>query len=115
MNRLQQIALSATMAVIAGVALIQRPARLASVRLTAITPAPQPIAHIALTYSAGTRPVSLVLDLTTPAGSGSVTLDGVTLFCDIPLIASQNGPQRIVATVWHRSLGRTTPIMQQFD
>ncbi|MDZ4721432.1 MAG: hypothetical protein SH847_23465 [Roseiflexaceae bacterium] len=115
MNRLQRIALGATAVAIGLAAISTRTARLASVRITAIRPGTPSMAHIALTYSPGMRPVSVVIDITTESGSGSVTLDGLTLYCDIPLSASGSGPQQIATTAFYRSIGFTTQRMQQFN
>jgi hypothetical protein len=84
-------------------------------RVTAITPGTPQIAHVALSYSPGIRPVGLIIDVKTESGSGSITLDGLTLYCDILLHASGSGQQQIATTAFYRSIGVTTQRTQQFN
>jgi hypothetical protein len=115
MNRLQWIALGTTLAAIGVAAIAARPARLATLRVSAITPGSPPIAHVALTYQPGTRPVSLIIDITNHSGSGSITLSGQTFYCAVPLSTIHTEQQQIATTAYYRTIGRTVCIVQQFD
>jgi hypothetical protein len=115
MNRLQWIALGTTLTAIGVAAIAARPARLATLRVSAITPGSPPIAHVALTYQPGTRPSSLVIDITNDSGSGSITMNGQTLYCAVPLSTIRTEQQLIATTAYYRTIGSTVCIVQQFD
>jgi hypothetical protein len=115
MKRLQWIALGTTLTAIGVAAIAARPARLATLRVSAITPGSPPIAHVALTYQPGSRPVSLIIDITNARGSGSITLNGQVLYCAVPLSTIRTEQQFIATTAYYRTIGNTVCIEQQFE
>lgn len=91
-----------------------RPARLLSARVTALSAGEVPLASVALAYSPGTRPVSVIIDVEGQQSTGSATIDGEQLFVTIPLIGRARDGYHIRATVAHRMLGRVRINTQEF-
>jgi hypothetical protein len=92
-----------------------RPARLASARMTAITPGAPPTANVALTYRAGAMPASVIVDVVDEQGNGgSATVDGDQMFIDVPLSGAPSGSYRVTATATYMVLGRPLTVMRQF-
>jgi hypothetical protein len=114
MNVLQRVAVL----VIAGIGLwlvwSTRPARLISARVSAISPGNPPIAHLNVNYAAGTLPVSMIAELGNPTAGGSVTLDGVTRYADIPLYGQPTQTFVVHTTAIYRRLGHTISIQRSF-
>lgn len=91
-----------------------RPARLERVQITAITPGDPPVAHLAIAYGPGARPICTIIEIQSPHATGSATVNGITLFAAIPLDGSPDGPFAIQATGYYRAYGFTQEIRRQF-
>jgi hypothetical protein len=104
------------LALLAGVAARWvRPARLASARVTAITPAAPPAASVALTYGLGAMPARVIVDVADEVGGGgSATVEGDQLFLDVPLIGEPSRDYRVTATATYRVLGRPFTVVREF-
>jgi hypothetical protein len=75
--------------------LLLRRARVAA-RITAITPGVPPIAYIALQYSAGRRPATVIVDIIGAAGRlGSATVNGRRLLVETPLAGWHGEPLQV--------------------
>jgi hypothetical protein len=112
MKLLRPIAVTAAIAGAAWMFVQARPAVLRSVRVTAWThrsglPA---LAHLAIDYAPGLRPINLICHVHTAEYSGSITLDGLTLYADLPLERAPTIPApnwSIQTIAYYRILGRT--------
>lgn len=91
-----------------------RPAKLERIRITSITPGDPPVAHVAIVYGSGARPISTIIEIQSPHATGSATVNGITLFAAIPLDGSPDGPFEVQATAYYRPYGFTQEIRQQF-
>ena len=111
----RRLAIGISVAIIAWAVRQSRPAQLIDARVTAITPGSTTIAHLALIYGPGMRPISIIIDVTGADCTGSITLDGVTLYADIPLIGTANGPLRVATTITQQRYGIVSRQTQQFS
>jgi hypothetical protein len=114
MNLLKLTALGALACAVGWAITRSRPAGLASARVTAITPGNPSIAHLALTYRAGGRPISQILTLTSGPATGSTTVNGLTLYADVPLHGQPRGPWAISCTGVYRDFGFNQVVRQEF-
>ncbi|GAB4109527.1 MAG: hypothetical protein Fur005_18840 [Roseiflexaceae bacterium] len=112
MKSLRPIAVSAAIAGVAWMLAQARPAVLRSVRVTAWTqPSDRPaVAHLAIDYAPGLRPINLICHVHAAEYLGSITLDGLTLYADLPLEQAPTTPTptwSIETIAYYRILGRT--------
>jgi hypothetical protein len=92
-----------------------RPAVLLSARVTAVTPGDPAIASVALAYSAGLAPASVIVDLRDRDGScGSATVEGRQMLLEVPLLGATDMDYRIMTTVTYRVLGRPRTVVREF-
>lgn len=81
--------------------------------ITSITSDNLPTASIAITYTDGMPPVSVIIDIIeNDRSKGSATIGGKQLFVDIPLHASIGKSYNIVTTAYWRSLRGVARHMQ---
>jgi hypothetical protein len=111
---LKPLALGTLAAVLAWLIVRSRPAPIASARITAITPGAVPIAHLALRYHNGARPIGVTCSVRIGDATGSTTLNGMTLYADVPLYGHPSGPWTISCMAAYRSRGWTELRSQQF-
>lgn len=93
---------------IGGALLLRRnlPARLTRAAIGELRAQPPVTARLEWGYSAGIRPISLIIDLEGPqATSGSLTVAGRQTSGELPLAAAFSGPYRLNATATYRLLG----------
>jgi hypothetical protein len=115
MNVFRPIAITAGLAGVAWMLAQARPATLRSARVTSWThlPSQVAVAHLALDYAPGLRPINLICHVHANQWAGSITLDGLTLYADLPLecIPAQPAPAcptwSIETIAYYRILGRT--------
>lgn len=75
-----------------------------------------PIAHIALAYGQGARPISVIIDVCGQNGEGgSATLAGERQYAEIPLHGAVDGRYHLIVTATYRILGRSHTVAQAFD
>ncbi|HWQ13707.1 MAG TPA: hypothetical protein VNL77_12960 [Roseiflexaceae bacterium] len=100
------LSLLAALALLALMAWRSRPARVVSARVTALAPGAPPLAHVALAYGAGARPVSTVVDVLGADGEslGSATVEGHRLLLEVPLSGASHA-YRVRVTAMHRRVG----------
>jgi hypothetical protein len=91
-----------------------RPAALERIRITSITPGDPPVAHVAIAYGSGARPISMIIEIQSPHATGSATVNGITLFATIPLDGSPDGPFELQATAYYRAYGFTQVVSRFF-
>jgi hypothetical protein len=106
-DNLRPLALGALAATVLGLLWRARPAPIASARVTAVTPGSPPVAHVALSYAPGARPVSVIIDVAGQGCAGSATLDGLTLYADLPLVGQLTEPLHVHTAAVYRILGLT--------
>jgi hypothetical protein len=114
MNLLKLTALGALAGAIGWAIVQSRPAGVASARVTTITLGNPSVAHLALTYHMGGRPISQILTLTSGAATGSTTLNGLALYADVPLYGQPEGPWAISCTGVYRDFGFNQVVRQEF-
>jgi hypothetical protein len=107
---------SAGLALLAGVAALAfRPARMLVARVTAITPGSPPVASVALAYSSGLAPASVIVDVLDGLGAGgSATVAGTQLFLEVPLIGALSGDLHVTTTATYRLLGVPITLVREF-
>ena len=82
-----------------------RQAHIQQATITSITSDNLPVASVAITYTRGMPPVSVIIDIIeNDRSKGSTTIGGKQLFVDIPLHASIDKSYNIVTTAYWRSL-----------
>ncbi|NOK60629.1 MAG: hypothetical protein GFH27_549297n228 [Chloroflexi bacterium AL-W] len=80
-------------------------AQIRSATITSITFDNLPVASVAITYTRGMPPVSVIIDIIeNDKSKGSTTIGGKQLFVDIPLHAPVHLPYCLVTTAYWRSL-----------
>ena len=115
MSTFQRLAMAVVVGVVAWVGWRACPRGLQHARVTAISPGDPPIAHVAVSYAPGARPVSLVVNILGASCTGSVTITGITMFADIPLIGAPVARLTIGTTAIYRSFGRMLSVEQRFE
>ena len=91
-----------------------RPVALHDARVTAVTPGNPPLAHVAILYASGARPVSTIISVESATCTGSATIAGITMYVDIPLVGTPTTPLVVTTHAVYRSFGRTFTIEQRF-
>jgi hypothetical protein len=106
---------AATAAVVGGLTYIVRRAVIRTARVTGVTGAGPATANVEWTYSEGTRPLSVIIDLVAGSGaSGSLTTDGGATSGSIPLAAPFSGPYTLTTTATYRTLGVASTTVSKF-
>ncbi len=95
-----------------------RPATILSARVTSVAGGSVPLATLALIYSGGALPSSVVVDVMDTADGdrviGSATIPGGRWFADIPLERAGGGPYRVATRADYRLLGGAVVRRRQF-
>jgi hypothetical protein len=93
-----------------------RPARIRWARITDIAPGAPPVAHVALAYGQGARPISVIIDVCGQNGEGgSATLAGERQYAEIPLYGAADGRYTLMVTATYRIFGRSYTAIQAFE
>jgi hypothetical protein len=115
MTVLQRMATVCLAGFIAWVAWRERPARLRTARVTAVSAAAPWVAHVLLQYQPGALPISTVVMVESTTARGSITVDGLTHDADVLLNGEPSTPLVVHTLVVHRRYGRTIEMKQSFD
>lgn len=111
----QTLILSAALLVFIAVAvLMRRTARVHGARVVHVEDGHVPVAEVALTYSAGPRPMSVIVDLRGAGGSSSATVEGDEDMVQIPLAGPLGERYTIDVTASSRIMGRTVARQRSF-
>jgi hypothetical protein len=100
MNRFQKVMLGVATAFAALAAVRLRLAPVLDARVSSVSAGSPQQAHVALSYGAGTRPDSLIVDVLGPDG-GSATIGGEQLFVSIPVLGSDLGSGLRITAVYN--------------
>src|SRR5262249_27099040 len=96
-------------------ALLVRPARLRTARVTAVAGQRAPVAGVTLAYGQGVAPLSVIVDGRSRAGAaGSATIDGRQQFVEVPIAGRTDGGYVVTATVSYRVLGALRTKVYEF-
>jgi hypothetical protein len=107
--------LGGILALLGGAVARLRPALVRSAKVTALTLDTPPTASVALRYSSGSVPISLIVDVYDQGGNGgSATIPGDRLFLEVPIIGALGGGYRLTTTATYRLLGRPWTSVREF-
>ena len=106
MHRQTRLVLAVGLGLAAVAAVFGRPARLRSAALLPSEGGAAPHAAIALAYTRGLRPASVIIDVHSLLGSGSTTVDGDDDHVFVPLSAPLVGKYAITVRMTTRLLGQ---------
>jgi hypothetical protein len=102
-------------AVVGGVTYLVRRAVIRTARVSSVSGAGPASASVVWTYSEGTRPLSVIIDLVAGSGaSGSLTTDGGATSGSIPLAAPFTGAYTLTTTATYRTLGVPSTTVSKF-
>ncbi len=115
MTRIQRMAIAGILGMLFWLGWRARPVGIQYARVTAVSPGSPPVAHVAVSYAAGARPVSTIVHVQSADCTGSATIAGITMYVDIPLIGIPSSPLVVDTTAIYRSFGRTLIVEQRFE
>lgn len=91
-----------------------RPAQIMAASVTAITPGSPVRVQVALQYSQGQRPLSVVVQVAGQGCQGSTTIPGRSLRVEVPLDGSPSPDLAVTTIACYRHLWSTRLIEQHF-